>query len=643
MALPNDKRSLQDRMSRVATRMAQKFGNGVFTGVTAGAGASAGIPVSVLINRIAGKKVSLDNLGREDPSALVFTVIDTALGTTAATQDQLVVQTYIPPQMPVGIYGSPAALAMLAKLKAGVDSVDIHVIGDSNAGNPSAGQGWQTGLARGLMRGCCAAMYATGVLPVIIHPRNPITTLPGDGAVSNGGSYKYTNFYIFDGATSDGSPQASTGWPPYSGASMQSGTFYAPSDLKVHWNIPDNFRMAQSYTADFAWLPNTGLTFHRGESSTALDATRGSLEVDGIDTRNALTYRVVHALTPNSTGSFPLFVYGFSAGNTTSAYNAGLQGYTFPPTVSGLNNYIQAGKRISTAGATGITASFLTWAADSTRVGVTIGFNWYGYGVGLNGATWAKGPFAVYLESMHGNTKGWAINLINYHGGATTTTLANTTEQLGTAQNSSGDCSLRTICRETRERQIQAGGSGNVIVFVNSGINDVGSGGANEVAAAAAYKSAIEKIVNTYKRVWDGLGYPENDLAFLISVTHPTFLTPGISGGVYDWNLDSVRDKGKEYAQTSPDANVISPYSNVTFVNLTQLGLNGITQGGLTTGNAFNSNQNFYNSDGQLGAHLIAGTSADAGTGAGPGSTGGYAYLGELMINRCLRYVSSIG
>jgi hypothetical protein len=78
-------------------------------------------------------------------------------------------------------------------------------------------------------------------------------------------------------------------------------------------------------------------------------------------------------------------------------------------------------------------------------------------------------------------------------------------------------------------------------------------------------------------------------------------------------------------------------------VNLTQLGLNGITQGGLTRGNAFNSNQSFYNNDGGSGSHLIAGTSADAGTGAGPGSTGGYAYLGELMINRCLSYVSSIG
>ena len=640
MALPNDKRSLQDRLSRVATRMAQKFGNGVFSGVTYGAGASAGIPLSVLTNRIAGKKVILDNLGRENASALSFTLLDTANGATAATQENLVASTYIPSQFPVGIYGSPTALAMLAKLKAGTDSVDIHVVGDSNAGNPGNGQGWQTGLARGLMRGCCAAMYATGILPVMVHPTCSINVSQGAGAIGNGGSYKYTNNYLFDGATSDSS---STGWPAHSGASMQSGNSYAPSDLKAFWNVPADFRMAQSLTADFAWMPNTGLTFHRGETSTSLHATKNSLEIDGIDTRNALTYRVVHALTPNSTGSFPLFVFGWSAGNGTSSYNAGLAGYTFPPNFAGMNNYIQAGKRISTAGATGITASFLTWAADSGRYGVTIGFNWYGYGAGLGGATWAKGPFAVYLESMHGNTKGWAINLINYHGGASTTTLANTIEQLGTAQNSSGDCSLKTICRETRERQIQAGGSGNVIVFVNSGINDTGTLGANEVAAAAAYKSAIEKIVRTYKTVWDNLGYPENDLAFLVTVTHPNFLTPAAEAGtgLYDWNLDSVRDKGKEYAQTFADANVVSPYSNVTFVNFTQLGLNGITQGGLTNGNAFNRNQSFYNNDGSLGSHLIAGLSA--GGNAGPGTTGGYAYLGELMINRCLRYVSSIG
>ena len=178
MALPNDKRSLQDRLSRVATRMAQKFGNGVFTGVTVGAGASAGIPASVLVNRIAGKKVSLDSLRGENASALSFTVIDTGNGITAATQDQLIASTYLSSQMPVGLYGSPTALTMLAKLKARVDSVDFHLVGDSNIGVASPGfgtEGYMLGLARGLIRGTSAGMYATALSPVGICTANSNT------------------------------------------------------------------------------------------------------------------------------------------------------------------------------------------------------------------------------------------------------------------------------------------------------------------------------------------------------------------------------------------------------------------------------------------------------------------------------------
>jgi hypothetical protein len=106
-------------------------------------------------------------------------------------------------------------------------------------------------------------------------------------------------------------------------------------------------------------------------------------------------------------------------------------------------------------------------------------------------------------------------------------------------------------------------------------------------------------------------------------------LTPATSGGVYDWNLDSIREQGKQYAQTSPDYSTVSPYSNITFVNITELGPNGITQGGLTVGNSFNSNQNFYRLDGASGSHLI------------DGFTGGYAYISELLIKRCLRYSTS--
>jgi hypothetical protein len=230
------------------------------------------------------------------------------------------------------------------------------------------------------------------------------------------------------------------------------------------------------------------------------------------------------------------------------------------------------------------------------------------------------------LESLHGNTKGWGVTPVLYHSGATTGGISSVIDSVSAGNGTANMSAIKTIVQETRERQRQAGGSGNLIVFIYSGINETGVSGIGEVTGAAQYQPAVKNMISDYKTIWDQLGYPENDLAFIIATTHPSFLTPGISGGVYDWNLDAIREQGKQYAQTSPDYSSVSPYSNVTFVNITELGANGITQGGLTSGNSFNTNLNFYLQDGQAGAHLSTGI------------TGGYAYISELLVKRCLRY-----
>ncbi len=622
MALPNDKRALQDRLSRVATRMAQKFGASGWTG-----GGSGGIPVSVLQNRIAGKKVLLDNIGSENPSALSFSLVDLGSGLTATTGEQLVASIYTQDSFPTGVFGSPNALVMLAKLKSGVDSVDFHLVGDSNIGNSSLSAtngrtdgfalgGWDEGIARGLIRGCCAAMYATAVFPVMISGSGAIVT-------NNQNFYKVSNGFHRDGSSNDHAD----------GVTLQSGTLYAPSDFKQFFGSMDSttpFRFsAAGNTADFAWLP--GGRYTKQEKLTLFPWNNQTIDAEGhIDTRNALTYRVVHGVQPGSTGSVALMMVGRSAGGGNQ-YNAGFAGYTFnngigqPP----ISSYTQAGYRIGvSAGVTGATTSYITWQADSNRIGATMEFLWTGYGSGLGGVTYVQGPLAVYLESVHGNTKGWAITQIQYHGGATTGSIASTVNTVGTGQNSA----LKTIVRETIERQIQAGGSGNLVVFISSGINDAGLPGTNEAAAALVYQNHIKTIINTYKTVWDSLGYPENDLAFIVATSHPVFLNPtpdGISGGVNDWNLDNIRAEGKNYAQTLPDYATLSPYSNTVFVDITKLGVSGITQGGLTSGNSFNGNNNFYLLDGASGSHLTAGYS------------GGYAYLAELLIKRCLRYSES--
>lgn len=595
MALPNDKRALQDRLSRVATRMALKFGASGWTGATG----SGGIPVSVLQNRIAGKKVVLDRIGNENPSALSFSLVDLGAGLTATTGEQLTASTYISEQFPTGLYGSALPLVMLAKVKAGVDSVDFHVVGDSNAGNPGTGQGWQEGLARGMIRGCCAGMYATGICPVAVHPTASVGILGNASSIGNGGGFKFTNSYIFDGACSD---NANIGT-----VKIFSGNSYAPTDLKNFFDIKGTeFRFAQSVTADFAWLPDSGgLTFTRGETSNSIHEWRGSgLENDGhINTRNAITYRVVHGVQPGSNGSFPLWIHGLSTG---TGYGNLIAGFTFFGADGlGVAAYAAAGKRISTAaGATGITASHFTIHADPNRVGVTLSFSWHGYGGGLGGATHAVGPVAVYLESMHGNTKGWAVTGVQYDPGATTRNLAEVIETIGSTGDVQTDSCLRTILKETRERQIQAGGSGNVIVFVNSGVNDVGAG------LTSGYVGYINSIIFGYQSTWDSLNYPENDLGFIVTVTHPT-----VAG---DANLSDMRVAGRS---------LYPKKSNVLFADITQLGEYGITFGGLTSGNSFNSNQSLYESGGT--SHLQT------------GKTGGYAYLAELLVKRCLRYGAS--
>jgi hypothetical protein len=651
MALPNDKRSLQDRLSRVATRMAQKFGNGVFTGVTVGAGASAGIPASVLINRIAGKKVALDSLGRENASALSFTVIDTANGATAATQDQLVANTYVPSQMPVGIYGSPAALVMLAKLKAGTDSVDFIVTGDSNTNSPGAA-GWALGLARGLIRGCCSGMYATPLYPSGVCLPNAGTPQPTMSWWRNGNLAPRVNI--------DGGGGAGNTYGDLRDAPADVASFMDFTGMDVGFAY-DRGSGTSIYLSACAYLPRPGGTYFFNEYPTVEYFDPNDLDVrgTGLDTRNALTHRVVHSNLPGNGASAAcllLWIGGISTGysgpaasNPMAAYTWGglltSQGYGatfYPPTSATSNRGTTYSAWAGLNGVTGKKVSKLTWPADPNRVGITVGFNWTnnqsGFGqIGVPNYH-TRGPVAVYVESLHCNKKGWAVQPMICLSGYTTEGIAKEAVKFskpGTAgyENNSG---MKTVLQELRERQIEAGGSGNVVVWLNSGINDVGNvAGTNEVAAAAGFQTHIKTLITQYRNAWDSLGYPENDLAFMVSVTHPTNSDDG--------NMDSLRPLGKDYAETTPDYSVLSPYRNVTFVNIMQLGtgLFGTTYGGLTNGNSFNGFRNFYqradaNSDGialegEFPAHLD-----------GSGITGGYSYLGELLIKRCLRYTPPI-
>jgi len=609
--------------------------------VTLGAGASAGIPVSVLVNRIGGKKISLDSLGRENASALSFTIINTALGTTAATQDQLIAQTYVPSALPTGVYGSPTALTMLAKLKAGVDSVDFIVTGDSNTNSP-AGAGWALGLARGLIRGCCTGMYATPLYASGI-------SLPNGGAAFTASWWRNDN--VMPRVNVENSPGNTFGDLRDAPADVRSFMDFTGMDVGFAY---DRGSGANIYLSACVWLPKPGGTYMYNEYASIHEFNPSDADVrgSGIDSRKALTYRVVHSLLPGAGASSACLLLwmsglstgvGYSAASGISPYvwgqpggNPYQVGVTVYPPCTGITD---RGTTFSAwAGLNGVTAktvSKLTWPADANRVGVTLSYQW-----NQNSSAFGQvnvpnyhtlGPVSVFVESVHCNKKGWAIQPMICLSGYTTEGIAKEAVKFGrtgpVGYNNSG---MKTILQELRERQIEASGSGNVIVWLNSGINDVGGiPGTTETQAAVDFPIQTKNLINSYKTNWDALGYPENDLAFIISVTHPT--NPD------DGNMDSLRVVGKNYSETPPDYSTLSSYSNVTFVDITRLstGSFGTTYGGLSLGNAFNGNRNFYQTaSGTIGdfpAHLD-----------GAGITGGYSYLGELLVKRCLRYTPPI-
>jgi len=645
MSLPDKRRGLQDRLTRIATRMAMKFGNNLYRE----GGSTGGIPVDVLVKRVGSKNIVLDNLGSEDASALSFSLIDDMTGLTSG--ENLIAQTYLPSAMPVGFYGSPTALVMLAKLKAGTDSVDIMVTGDSNTNSPG-GQGYLLGLARGLIRGCCAPMYATPIFPNGICASVQIYPV----GYRSGGASPRVNV---DGLST-----------------VISDIRLAPADVRSFFDMNgvdpgfgfDTGSPTGTYKTSAQWInpvvPGGTHQMNRTPGIAPYNPASIDHEATGLDTRKALTLRVVHSLLPaNGASASQLVMYwgGLSSGpgytGTTGVHpyiwgtpagNPGQVGATSYPPSTGINN---RGATFSAwSGLDGVTAktvSKLTWPADPNRVGVTATFFISQPGV-LFGDTTApfryhtKGPVAIYLESAHNNSKGWAVTPLIQLSGFTTQGVVNELYNMGRTYSSGSlrgglmNSALKTILQEARERQVEAGGGGNIIIWLNTGINDVGYG---ESLAATDYPIQLQRMLKMYKTVWEDLGYPENDLAFMVSVTHPTLLN--------DTNQDSLRVVGKNFVTNKAVApslldpsKTIDIYSNVTFIDINELGtgLLGTTHGGLSLGNASNGFKNFYQQVGALPGDFPAHLSASYPL----GYTGGYAYVSELLMKRALRYTPPI-
>jgi hypothetical protein len=131
---------------------------------------------------------------------------------------------------------------------------------------------------------------------------------------------------------------------------------------------------------------------------------------------------------------------------------------------------------------------------------------WDGYNVAPTGDTRVTGPLTIFWHSVIArNTKGYSVSCLNYNGGATTEDLANQVYWSSRL--------IEMALQELRQRQIAAGGSGRVIWYHNSGIN--GS------ETPQSYITNVSRIIDEVSRIWGKCGFPPSDLSFLVTATHP--------------------------------------------------------------------------------------------------------------------------
>jgi hypothetical protein len=236
-----------------------------------------------------------------------------------------------------------------------------------------------------------------------------------------------------------------------------------------------------------------------------------------LDTKASLKYRVCYLKFPFGNGQFSLSCY-INGGAFIGSQSFSSAGVAYDPNI----------------------ATF-SLPADPSRTSA-IRFTKYGAFYGPQyGVT---GPVGFIFESVYRERKGFAVNMLQYYGGRQTGQMATTFETAG------GLATIKTYLTELRNRQIAAGGTGRVLVFTNTSINDAGA------TVIDQYATAANRIVSVFTKAWTDLNYPQSDLAFVISRTHPT--------EVGDANQTLASFLGK---------NQVSPGSagNVTFVDTNEL------------------------------------------------------------------------
>ncbi len=387
----------------------------------------------------------------------------------------------------VGFAGSARAQTLLKNCVSGADSVDVVTIGDSNTGfveTTGWGYGYHTGMYKRFQMS--ASEYASPLY---------------DAMLGTAGDSGYSGNIFGTGLTpawpADNSAGNASGPGPIRGLVAANSAANADAVAVINHLGVDTANLSKPFGYDFQGsIVTAGTTFQTGANKDCIIlTTSASIYSSGA----AMQYRVVYARTTTSGGQFKLGWWNSGSGATFGSYVSTNNASVDVPTPAQFN---------------------FSAPAAAYRVG------WDGLGQGTSHR--AVGPATILAHSLiRRNFKGFSFNNIMYDSGAPTTRIADRSSQMGSL--------LNVKLQELRNRQIEAGGTGNVVVIVYTGINGSES--------ASTYTTQAERIVTTWKNKWSAIGGDSNRIAFVFVPTHPittsinNWLTdrPGIVAAANSW------------------------------------------------------------------------------------------------------------
>jgi hypothetical protein len=393
------------------------------------------------------------------------------------------------------IYGNNKGGQFLRDVKNGVDSLDIFVIGDSNAN--FNGWGWADSLNYSLATDFSMQNYATPIYSAFTKGQSGPEYY---GIHSKAGYYSYAAFDEI--TTQTWTNNNELGSPSNLGGKFFRGSQNTYPTLTSTLTSGSGVLQPNSNKFDFGVIADDPA---QGSGTQFCTPFNGVYLNDGSTTpwiKKKIKYRLVHAKGNGFGVIKPVFILNAVPYTPYAAFTINCND------TSAANPYW--------------TTTEMEVPADENRgtSSYVFAFSYSSFNLTYEGVTYTNGyttlPAAIALHSISTPIKGYAVTCLDHHGGANISSIDTDITQ--------GTTVVSAYLKEAYQRQVSCGGSGRVLIFITAGMN---------ADTAVNFKAKTQNIISSISSAWGSLGYSGNKLAFVVVPSHQANSSdsyPGPSG-----------------------------------------------------------------------------------------------------------------